>query len=281
MPSPAQTLPPSILEPIIEYASGVERAIGHRIGTKLCCLNRSFLPFLAVCRDWRVYSRALFYQEALVLMDDELLDLHDHTHMLPGLTTAVKAGTAGLVKIAHVELPYSRVLDGAAATLFSSTHFAGTQFSSATQLLVVLNDNMYPRTMDSGTMAENVARFSAAITRLFPNVRDHLFYIGCYEYAPQREDLVDMIPAICKLSSGVSIIDLSHGIYEQDLLPKSNLKHIMFRSDQYTDAQMELVRRNSQSLECIHLVNIDITACLKLIQDPTGNPVVYPHVSTR
>ncbi|KAJ1952595.1 hypothetical protein EC988_003468 [Linderina pennispora] len=132
--------------------------------------------------------------------------------------------------------------------------------------------------MDSGTMAENVARFSAAIIRLFPNVWDHLFYIGCYEYAPQRENLVDMIPAICKLSSGVSIIDLSHGIYDQDLLPKSNLRHIMFRSDQYTDAQMELVRRNSQSLECIHLVNIDTAACLKLIQDPIGNPVVYPHV---
>ncbi|ORX67302.1 hypothetical protein DL89DRAFT_269720 [Linderina pennispora] len=205
MSSLAQAIPIHILEQIIAYVSGVVRVTSHRLGNHTWSLNKSFIPFIGVCRDWRSVSMMMMYQEVVVVADSE-------------------CSAEALVKAVHSADSFLR------SSLLAKPHHCypsgplkDCRFGNTSELILTLDSRSTTSSnLVVAEMEANIKEFAATITR-------YVSYI----------DLV----AAGRL--GLSIEDRAKGYHSLDLPNIARLEHIMLDCDTFGDTHIELVRKSS------------------------------------
>ncbi|KAI8321808.1 hypothetical protein GQ54DRAFT_311433 [Martensiomyces pterosporus] len=138
-----------------------------------------------------------------------------------------------------------------------------------------------------------VERLTAHTRRLFPNADRRLFYAASNDNRNDPE-------WIYRIAGAMSSDDTAHALAFHLAFPRSTsvsleamtslvhtvtgLRHIRLAFRTISDIHVDLVRRNSLTLESIHLSEIDSRHCLRLLiqQDAQGSnkPMVYPNVRT-
>ncbi|KAJ1936120.1 hypothetical protein EC988_008284, partial [Linderina pennispora] len=193
------------------------------------------------------------------------------------MADTVGIGAEALVKAVHLQIPFYGVLAGKAASLLSSGPLKDCRFGNTSELILTLDSRSTTSSdLVVAEMEANIKEFAATITRMFPTVRDPLIYVDMLASMRYRGKLVDLVDLVAAGRLGLSIEDRARGYHSLDLPSIARLEHIMLDCDTFGDTHIELVRKSSQSLTCIHLFGTTPQDIYDIICDSEGNIVEYP-----
>ncbi|KAJ1963060.1 hypothetical protein GGI12_002270 [Dipsacomyces acuminosporus] len=279
--SPAQNLPVHIIEPIVEYATGIRRLRRHKIADTAAYRCSALLPTLALCQQWREAALPLFYQEAALVsrINGDVV-----THWPPqihALERTIADGYASLVKAAYLYLPLDGILSGSVLTLLSNPPYKDVVCRGATQLMLKFTSAVDARRKLTSEAGEIVDRLCGRVLEMFPSAKEKLFSANIDNPFTSPEWIHRCLTRLARDAASQSYdFTLPHGICVELPAELMGLRHILLNFRTINSHHIAIVRRNWQTLECVHLTKISPRQCLDLVLDPEGVSVQYPNLHT-
>ncbi|ORX67454.1 hypothetical protein DL89DRAFT_269265 [Linderina pennispora] len=273
------SLPPHIIELIIEYTSGVLRGTVRTYDKSPTGIRPSFMPFLSICRHWRLTALQLLYQEVVDETNLGFAMLTEDHCWLPTLLTAVTSGAEGLVKSVAMNHSCTDILNGTVAQQLAAGATGDAVFLKPVDLQVILTGLPDSNSdIDSAMAAQEIARTTAQLNRLFPHIQR--CYLGM-DIGPQhhhRKLLMEFAASMASRAASVTFIDAYFGPGVCELPFIANLENITLFDLSLGGSFFELLYRSAATLKSIELVNATSADFLHLIQHDGGSLIIYPNL---
>ncbi|KAJ2707693.1 hypothetical protein FB645_000464 [Coemansia sp. IMI 203386] len=294
--SSAQTLPLHIIEGIASYIPKTRSARLPVVnGEDSSVKQKTLLPLMAVCKQWRFVIGSLFYKSALLNYDSKKLWVHKHESLIK-LEDVIATNSQHHLKKIQVYIspedfkttnnstsllrefldkagPLERVRE---VTLFFAPHGSIYRFQRNNEPEDVINMDLFSATLDE---------YAKLFHQLLPNQKIvNVYKTQQYRSSAKFADIVkrmsEFMPQL--LSSQVCHffsmgIDLTKPFV--DNLKGASLRRISIAKHKGTQQHIELIRRNAQTLEVLHIKNATTHAFVKMTyRGAKQGTLVYPRL---
>ncbi|KAJ2889226.1 hypothetical protein FB639_000003 [Coemansia asiatica] len=255
----------------------------------------SLLPLMAVCKQWRFVIGAVFYKSALFAYNQKKLWVHKHETLIK-LDEIIETGSQHHLKKIQFYISLTDLRDPEASTalLQAMLDKAGPLcrvrevtllFGSYHSIYYFQGHNQMDGEIDIDSFNANLDEYTRLFHQLLPSKKIVNVFKPYNNQSPTK--FADAYKSMSNFTFQLVGTDICHFSSDGvnitkslvDNLKSASLRKISIAKHKGTQQHIELIRRNAQTLEVIHIKNVTTHALVKMTyRGAHKGTLVYPRL---